>query len=94
MIVTSVRMPMIMMPGREHSDEVDCQPDRADDEELVRIHLRGIEQALDRLEDDEDRDEAEEQAIRKARKRLDSRVPGGKRQQNPRKPGGARLTRR
>lgn len=77
MIMPSMRMSMMMMACSKHANEVDRQADGADDEELTRVHLRRVEQSLNRFEDDEDRNEAEEQAVCKARKRFDAGVPGG-----------------
>ena len=70
----AVRVPMVPMPGRKHADEVDGEPDGAHREELARVHLGRVDEPLDGLEDDEDRDEAQEDAVGEPRERLDPRV--------------------
>jgi hypothetical protein len=52
---------VMMVPTRgPHAKQVDHQSDNRDKEELVGIHFRRVDDALDRLEDDEDGDEDEE----------------------------------
>jgi len=69
-------MPVVMMPGREHADEVDEQADEADEQKLAGRHVRRIDQALHCLEDDEDRDEDQEHAVGEAGQGLDAAVAG------------------
>jgi hypothetical protein len=75
MIMPSMRVPMMMMSTRSvHPNEVDSQSDGTDNEELTRVHLWRVEQSLDRFEDDEDGDEAQEQSVGKSRESLNARV--------------------
>lgn len=74
-MVVSVRVSVVMMASGEHADQVHKQPDEADNQQLVGVHFRRIDQALDGLKDDEDRDEDEEDSIGESRQRLDSTIP-------------------
>ena len=76
MIMAAVRVAVMVMPGREHADEVDEQADEADEQKLAGRHVRRIDQALDRLEDDEDRDKDQKHAVGEAGQRLDAAVAG------------------
>lgn len=72
---TSSAMRMTMMAARRgHADQVDRKSDGTDGQELSRVHLWRVDEALDRLKDDKDGDEAEEDAVGKAGERLDARV--------------------
>lgn len=73
-IVAAVRVAVMMMSGREHADEVDEQADEADEQQLAGRHVGRIDQTLDRLEDDEDGDEDQEDAVGKTGQRLDPAV--------------------
>lgn len=74
MVVSPVRVPMVMVTRRKHADEVHRQPDGTDDEQLGSVHLWWVEQSLDRLKNDKDRDQTEEQPISETRERLDAGV--------------------
>lgn len=63
-------MAMMVMTRREHADQVDRQSHRADDEQLIRVHLGRIDQTLNSFEDNEDRDEDEEDAVGEAGEEL------------------------
>jgi len=75
----AVRVAVVSVTRRKHANEVDGESDRAHSEELPRVHFWRVEEALDRLKDDKDRDEAQEDAVGKARQRLDARVAAGPR---------------
>lgn len=92
----SMRMPAVCMTSCDHADQVDGKADGADGEELARVHLRRVYEALDRFEDDEDRYEAKEDAVGEARESLDAGVAVqlGVQPLSPEVPGGAMRTRR
>lgn len=48
---------MVVPASCPHAEKVDDETNRADEKELSRFHLWRVEDALDRLEDDEDGDE-------------------------------------
>lgn len=71
-------MRMSVMPAcRNHTDKVDSKSYCTDSEELAGVHLGRVEEALDGFKDDEDRDEAEEDAVCEAGEGLDTGVAGG-----------------
>lgn len=75
-VPSPMRVAVVVVPCGEHADQIDGQPERADDEQLGRVHLGRVQEPLDRLEHDEDRDQAEEEAVGEAGEGLDARVPG------------------
>lgn len=56
-------MTMVVVTCRKHAHEVDCETYHGDEEELVRVHLGWVQQPLDGLEDDKDRDQNQEDAV-------------------------------
>ncbi len=73
-VPSTMRVPVVTVACRKHADQVDRQPERADDQQLGRVHLGRVQQPLDRLKHDEDRDQAQEEAVGKARQGLHARV--------------------
>lgn len=72
---TASTMRVTVMAARcSHANQVDRESDGTDSQELSRIHLWRVDEALDRLEDDKDGDEAEEDAVGEAGEGLDARV--------------------
>lgn len=63
-------MTVVMVTGCKHSYEVDCQSTRADQKQLLCIHLRRIDEPLNSLEHDKDGDQDEKDPIGKATERL------------------------
>lgn len=58
---------MVMMPSSEHTHQIDSQSKHADCQELIRVHLRRVNESLNGFEDDEDRDKDEEDAVCESR---------------------------
>mgnify|MGYP006876462591 CR=1 FL=1 len=63
-----------MTARRGHANQVDRESDSTDGQELTRVHLWRVDEALDRLKDDKDGDEAQEDAVGEAGEGLDARV--------------------
>lgn len=51
---TPVRVSVMVVPRRKHPHKVNGESKRADDEELSGVHLGGVKEPLNRLENDED----------------------------------------
>lgn len=74
-VPSSTPMRVSVMPaGRDQPSEVDGESDGADGEELAGVHLGRVDETLNRFKDDENRDEAQEDAVGEAREGLDARV--------------------
>jgi hypothetical protein len=64
-VIVPVAVPVVVVTARgPHAEQVDRKPDTAHEQQLARLHLGRVHDALDALEDDEDRDEDEEAALR------------------------------
>lgn len=64
----------VMATRRSHAHQVDRESDSTDGQELTRVHLWRVDEALDRLKDDKDGDEAQEDAVGEAGEGFDARV--------------------
>lgn len=62
-VSSSVRVSMVTVSGRKHPHKIHGESNRTDDEQLPRVHLWWVEQALDSLEHDEDGDQTQEQSV-------------------------------
>lgn len=65
-IMPAMGVSVVVVSRCEHPNEVDGEPYRTDDEELARVHLGRVYEALDGFEDNKDGDEAEEEAVGEA----------------------------
>lgn len=45
---------MVVVTSGEHADEIDHQANRTDNQELVCVHFRGVQETLNGLKDDEE----------------------------------------